>query len=202
MGGPGEHVRIEPLAADTWPALEAFFRQGRDPRWCWCQYWRLRSKDFAALGVPQLRDRLRTAAEGPRAPGLVALRDGAAVGWVGVGPRADFERIERSRVIARVDETPSWSVVCFAVAESARGEGVGAALLDAAVAFASANGGMTIEAYPVDLPAGATLPAEAAFTGTLAMFERAGFRVVSETASSAGGHPRVVVRCDLRHLSR
>ena len=195
-------MEIASLTADTWPALQAFFRQGGDPAWCWCQYWRLRSKHFAALRVPQLRDRLRSAAEGPHSPGLVALRDGAAVGWVSVGPRADFERIERSRVIPRVDDAPAWSVVCFAVTGSARGEGVGAALLEAAVAFASANGATTIEAYPVDLPADATLPAEAAFTGTLAMFERAGFRVVSETASSAGGYPRVVVRRDLRHLSR
>jgi GNAT superfamily N-acetyltransferase len=116
---------------------------------------------------------------------------------VSLGPRAAFERIERSRVIPRVDDAPAWSVVCFAVAASARGEGVGAALLEAAVAFASANGATTIEAYPVDLPAGDTLPAEAAFTGTLAMFERMGFQVVSETASSAGGHPRVVVCRDL-----
>ena len=197
MGGPGGGVRIEPLSATTWPALEAFFRQGGDPRWCWCQYWRLRSKDFAALRVPQLRDRLRSAADGPHSPGLVALRDGAAVGWVSVGPRAAFERIERSRVIPRVDDAPTWSIVCFAVAGSARGEGVGAALLDAAVAFASANGATTIEAYPVDLPAGGALHPEAAFTGTLAMFERAGFRVASETTSTAGGHPRVVVRRDL-----
>lgn len=194
MGRPGAADRIEPLTADTWPALETFFREGGDPRWCWCQYWRLRSKDLAASRVSQLRDRLRSAAQGPRPPGLVALRDAAAVGWVSLGPRGDFERIERSRVIPRLDEAPVWSVVCFAVSRSARGKGVGAALLDAAVSFAAANGASIVEAYPVDLPAGATLPAEAAFTGTLAMFERAGFSVVSDTSSSAAGFPRVVVR--------
>ena len=38
MRRPGEAVRIEPLSATTWPALEALFRQGGDPRWCWCEY--------------------------------------------------------------------------------------------------------------------------------------------------------------------
>jgi ribosomal protein S18 acetylase RimI-like enzyme len=190
-------IDIRPLDADVWPALEELFREGGDPRWCWCQYWRLRSKDFAASRVPELRERLRTAAAGDVAPGLVALRAGRAVGWVSLGPRTDFERIERSRVIPRVDAKPAWSIVCFAVSRTARGEGVGAALLDAAVAFASGHGVATLEAYPVDLPEGAELSAEAAFTGTLAMFERAGFRVVSETGSSAGGHPRVVVRREL-----
>jgi hypothetical protein len=28
-------VRIEPLTDATWPALEALFREGGDPRWCW-----------------------------------------------------------------------------------------------------------------------------------------------------------------------
>jgi GNAT superfamily N-acetyltransferase len=194
VGRPGANVRIEPLTATTWPALEAFFLKGGDPRWCWCQFWRLRSKDFAASRVPELRDRLRTAADGPAAPGLVALRNSAAVGWVSLGPRETFERIERSRVIPRVDDTPVWSIVCFAVGAPARGEGVGAALLDAAVSYAAAHEARILEAYPVDLPADGRLPSESAFTGTLAMFERAGFRAVSRTASSAGGYSRVVVR--------
>jgi hypothetical protein len=28
---------IRPVSAETWPALEALFREGGDPRWCWCQ---------------------------------------------------------------------------------------------------------------------------------------------------------------------
>ena len=190
-------LHIEPLSSTTWLALEAFFREGGDPRWCWCQYWRLRAKDFAASRVPQLRDRLRAAADGPLPPGLVALREDRAVGWVSLGPRLDFERIERSRVIPRVDDVPVWSIVCFAVSRTARGEGVGAALLEAAVNLAAVRGATILEAYPVALPPGSALDPEAAFTGTLAMFERAGFRVAAETGSSAGGFSRVVVRREL-----
>lgn len=190
-------LSILPLTPELWESFAADFSRVPTFNWCWCQYWRLRSKDFGASRVPELRERLRAAAARDPAPGLVALRDGRAVGWVSLGPRAEFERIERSRVIPRVDDAPVWSIVCFAVSRAARGEGVAAALLEAAVAFASERGVTSLEAYPVALPNGAGLSAEAAYTGTLSMFERAGFRVVSSTASTAGGYPRVVVRRDL-----
>ena len=69
-------------------------------------------------------------------PGLVAFDGDRAVGWVSLGPRTDFERIVRSRVIPTVDDRPVWSIVCFAVSSTARGRGVARALLDAAIAYA------------------------------------------------------------------
>jgi hypothetical protein len=51
----------------------------------------------------------------------------------------------------------------------------------------------------VAIDAGEPIHAEAAFTGTLPMFERAGFRVVAERASDPSSrHPRVVVRMSIR----
>jgi ribosomal protein S18 acetylase RimI-like enzyme len=195
-------VRIEPLTDATWPALEALFREGGDPRWCWCQFWRLRSKDFGAAKVPELRARLRTLADGPQPPGLVAIEgDGAdarAVGWVSLGPRADFERIVRSKVIPAVDGRPVWSIVCFAVSASARGRGVARALLDGAIDYARERGADALEAYPVVVGAGEGIHPESAFTGTLPMFERAGFSVVAERASDpSASRLRVVVRREL-----
>ncbi len=193
---PGMTARVVPLTHETWPALEAFFRTGGDPRWCWCQYWRLRSKDMAAAKVPELRARLRAQAGEDLAPGLVALDDDRAVGWVSLGPRTAFERIVRSRVIPTIDDAPVWSIVCFAVAQGARGTGVATSLLDAAVAYARAHGAPAVEAYPV--ASDGPVDAEAAFTGTLAMFERAGFRVVADHASDpSASTQRVVVRRDL-----
>lgn len=195
-------IRVVPLDGTTWNALEALFREGGDPRWCWCQYWRLRSRDFAALKVPELRARLQSLADGPRPPGLVAL-DGddppaRAVGWVGLGPRAEFERIVRSRVIPTIDDRQVWSITCFAVSSGARGRGVARLLLDGALEFARTNGVRTVEAYPVlENPAGGVTP-EAAFTGTWRMFERAGFVIVAARASDpSASHPRVVARLQL-----
>lgn len=187
-------VRIEPLTAERWDALEALFREGGDPRWCWCQWWRLRNKDFAALKVPQLRERLHDQARSDEPPGLVAFDGERAVGWVSLAPRERFERLAHSKVIPRVDETPVWSIVCFAVSPLARGQGVGRALLDAAVGYATERGATTLESYPADPPSDDRINPDAAFGGTRTMFEAAGFSVASDTDSKVGGVPRVVMR--------
>jgi GNAT superfamily N-acetyltransferase len=193
-----ERLAIEPLTPDRFDALAALFREGGDPRWCWCQFWRLRSKDFSASRVPQLRQRLRDLSDGSPAPGLVAFRGDRAIGWCSLGPRQDFERLEHSRTIPRVDDEPVWSIVCFAVSKTARGDGVAAALLKAASRWARGQGAKTLEAYPVDIKPGVAMNANSAFMGTLPMFERAGFRVVADTTSTADGRRRVVVRRALR----
>lgn len=191
-------LEIRPLTGETWDALAALFREGGDPRWCWCQHWRLRSRDMTAAKVPELRGRLRAQAESDQPPGLVAFDGDRAVGWVSLGPRTDFERIVRSRVIPKIDDRPVWSIVCFAVSETARGQGVARALLEGAIEHARARGARALEAYPVKLDGPEPIHPDAAFTGTLPMFERAGFRVVADRASDPSSErQRVVVRREL-----
>ena len=191
-------LEVKPLTGETWDALAELFREGGDPRWCWCQHWRLRSKDMAAAKVPQLRERLLDQATSTEPPGLVAFDGERAVGWVSLGPRTDFERIVRSRVIPTIDDRPVWSIVCFAVSSSARGQGVARALLDAAIGYARKRGADAVEAYPIAIDDGEPIHPDAAFTGTLPMFERAGFEVVADRASDpSSSHRRVVVRREL-----
>jgi ribosomal protein S18 acetylase RimI-like enzyme len=196
-------VRIAPLTESTWEALAALFLEGGDPRWCWCQFQRLRSKDMAAMQVPELRERLHDQARSNQPPGLVAFDDERAVGWVSLGPRTDFERIVRSRVIPKIDDRPVWSIVCFAVSSRARGRGVARALLDEAIDYARSRGAIALEAYPARVPTtddgspGAIHP-NAAFTGTVPLFEQAGFSIVAERASDpSSSNQRVVVRREL-----
>ena len=191
-------IDVRPLTDATWEPLAELFREGGDPRWCWCQFWRLRSKDFGALKVPQLRERLHEQAASDEAPGLVAFDVDRAVGWVSVAPRADYQRIVHSKVIPAIDDRPVWSIVCFAVSQTARRRGVARALLDAAVAFARSRGASTVEAYPLALEPDEKISANSVYTGTLAMFERAGFSVVADRASDPSSKVRrVVVRRDL-----
>lgn len=196
-------VGVRPLTDETWDALAALFKEGGDPRWCWCQHWRLRSRDMAAAKVPQLRELLRTQASSDEPPGLVAFDGERAVGWVSLGPRSDFQRIVLSKVIPKIDDRPVWSIVCFAVSESARGQGVARALLEAAINYARGRGATALEAYPVRLAAAddgtpAPIHPDAAFTGTLPMFVRAGFTVVADRASDpSASRQRVVVRREL-----
>ena len=193
---------IRPLTPERFPDLAALFEQGGDPKWCWCAYFRIRGVDFSAGSGARHRTVLETAtndtARDGRAPGLVAYRDGAVVGWVSVGPRGDYERLAHSRVLAPLDDKPVWSIVCFVVGRQARGQGVAKALLDAAIDYARDNGAMTLEAYPIELSAGERTNSDVVFKGTLSMFEAAGFRVVARRSPTATTPPRPIVRRSIR----
>lgn len=71
----------------------------------------------------------------PLPAGLIGYRDGQPVGWVSFGPREQFAKLDRSPVMKPVDAQPVWSVVCFVVPAAHRGQGVAAALLQAAAGF-------------------------------------------------------------------
>ena len=193
--------RIVPLTPEHWDALAALFAEGGDPRFCWCMFWRLRSSAFSSNRIVDNRDGLRhlatEAAAGARpAPGLVALDGSRAVGWVSLGPRIDFERLERSRTIPRVDDRPVWSIVCFVVSAADRGSGIARELLNAAIGYGREHGAPALEAYPAATD-GSRLPPGAMYTGALSLFETAGFQRVAATTSHTAGTPRVIVRMEL-----
>ena len=191
-------VEILPLTPDRFADLATLFEQGGDPRWCWCTWYRLRNAGFSSGSAEGHRAVLEQATRDDaavgRGPGLLAYDDDAVVGWVSVGPREDYERLSHSKSLYPVDDAPVWSIVCFVVGRTARGQGVAAALLDAAVDYATANGATMLEAYPVDVPSGERIPSANVYKGTLAMFERAGFEVVARRQASASGAPHPIVR--------
>jgi GNAT superfamily N-acetyltransferase len=194
-------LQIEPLTADRIVDLAGLFEQGGDPKWCWCAYYRIRGMDFSKGGKARHRSVLEAAAvddaAGGRAPGLVAYDGGQAVGWISIGPREDYERLAHSRVLAPVDETPVWSIVCFVVGRRSRGRGIARALLDAGVAYARDHGASALVAYPVEIPDGERIPSANVYHGTLSMFERAGFVVVARRLAPGGDTARPIVRLDL-----
>jgi ribosomal protein S18 acetylase RimI-like enzyme len=191
-----DQLDIRPLTETTWPDLAGLFRSGGDPRWCWCQYFRVRGLDWTNSSAAENESRLRAMAVSGPPPGLVAYRDDEAVGWVSLGPRASFERLAHSVVLAPVDDRPVWSIVCFVVARRARRSGVARALLDGAIAYARSHGAIALEAYPVD-NAGGRVPAASAYQGTLSMFERAGFGVVARRQFNRSSPTRPIVRLEL-----
>ena len=197
MSRMAETLEIHPLTPKRLPDLAALFGQGGDPKWCWCASFRSRSLDFTkanpAANRQVLERAMRTTAQERRAPGLIAYRDGEAIGWVSIGPRDDYERLRHSKVLAPVDDSPVWSIVCFVVGRRARGQGVATALLEAAVEYARNHGATLLEAYPVETDAG-RIPSANAYMGTLRMFERAGFEVVERRQANRATAVRPIVR--------
>jgi ribosomal protein S18 acetylase RimI-like enzyme len=191
-------LEIRPLTPDRIPDLATLFDQGGDPKWCWCAWFRVRGRDWTNATAAANRQLLETVArKQDHAPGLVAYQDDNVVGWVSLGPRQDYERLAFSKVLAPVDDTPVWSIVCFVVGRKSRGHGVAAALLDAAIDYSRAHGASTLEAYPVDIPEGGRIPSANAFHGTLSMFERAGFEVVERRQAQGASSARPIVRLGL-----
>ncbi len=194
-----EELEILPLTAARFPDLTGLFEEGGDPKWCWCTWFRVRGRSWSnstAAGNRAALERLASGQNEHPAAGLVAYRDGRAVGWVSLGPREDYERLAYSKVLAPLDDAPVWSIVCFVVSRRARGKGVAAALLDAAVAYARDRGATMLEAYPIDATAG-RVPAANAFHGTLSMFAAAGFEVVARRQFNASTPVSPIVRLEI-----
>lgn len=175
-------IEVHPATPERWPdVVDLFERKG--PRGgtpqtngCWCQFWHLRGKAYwDGHGVPNRR-RLEAEIGRGEEPGLLAYVGGEAVGWCRAGLRESFERLEHSPRLARVDDEPTWSVVCFYVHPSVKRTGVASALLDAAIARGAAHGAAIVEAYPVR-PGHMNIDA---YTGYLPMFLAAGFKPVRE----------------------
>jgi GNAT superfamily N-acetyltransferase len=190
-------MEVHPLTPDRFSDLAALFEEGGDPKWCWCMYFRARGRDWSNSTAKQNRDELRGLTDRrQRPPGLVGYVDGRAVGWVSLAPREDYERLAYSTILAPVDDTPVWSIVCFVVSRSARRKGVAAGMLAAAIEHAREHGATMLEAYPVDA-GDRRVPAADAFHGTLSMFESAGFEVADRRQWNANSPVRPIVRLDL-----
>jgi GNAT superfamily N-acetyltransferase len=183
-------IEVHPATADRWTDLVAVFgRRGEDPSWCWCSvFLRPRpAKPQVREDAPDNRGALRheiTHAAVP--PGLIAYVDGQPVGWTRMGLRSSFPGVAGNRALARVltnDDSGVWWVTCFAIDSRFRRAGIGAALLQGAVAFARQQGATAVEGHPVDVAAlkASQVAGSALYTGTKAMFTRAGFTEVGRT---------------------
>jgi ribosomal protein S18 acetylase RimI-like enzyme len=110
-------------------------------------------------------------------PGLIGYRGKVPVGWVSIGPRAEYAKLRRSPVMKPVDDQPVWSIICFVVPSEYRGQGVARALLDGAIAYAKKQGATLLEAYPVDKPGRSN--DDQMWFGAKSMYDSAGFEEVA-----------------------
>ncbi|MFJ5548089.1 GNAT family N-acetyltransferase [Streptomyces sp. NPDC093225] len=163
---------------------------------CWCLSYRIPAKLNNELRGPDRGDHVAELCRAATPPGVIAYRDGEPAGWAAVAPRADTS-FARSRTIPHVDDLPVWSLWCIRVRPGHRKQGVSHALIAGAVEFARVHGAPVVEAYPLDNGA-ATVDLTMAYAGLRRNFERAGFVHAADTASVLAGHPRVLMRLDLR----
>lgn len=186
-----------PATPDRLGDLEAIFGDSGDARKCWCAYWYLPNADFKAGWGEGNRTFFRSLILAGPPPGILAYCGDDPAGWCGLAPRRAFDRLNRSKSFAPVDDLPVWSINCFVVRKAYRRQGLLRLLLRNAVKFAQEQGARTLEAYPVDR-AGRRSSSDL-YPGTLAAFREEGF---TEVARRLPGRP--IVRLDInseRHRS-
>ncbi len=174
---PRPVVEFRPLTPGRFGDLEALFGARGACGGCWCMWWRLARAEFNRQKGDGNRRSMRRIVDSGEVPGILAYAGGAPVGWCCIGPRERFSALERSRVLARVDDRPVWSIVCFFVARPWRRRGITVRLIEAAVKHARRRGARVVEGYPV-VPRKGEMPAAFAFMGLPSAFEKAGFREV------------------------
>jgi L-amino acid N-acyltransferase YncA len=134
-------VEIRTMAPTDWPVVEAIYTEGIATRGATFEPEPPSWEEFDAGRLPEHR--------------LVAVDNGAVVGWAALSPTSTRE------CYAGVVEHSVY------VAEVARGRGVGRALMEALIASADAAGLWTIQT--------SIFPENAA---SIALHERVGFRIV------------------------
>jgi GNAT superfamily N-acetyltransferase len=182
-----------PLTPASWADLEALFGLpgGSIARGCWCMYYRRSGKAPARAGGQTNKQQLCDLVDSGVVPGLVGYVDGAPAGWISLGPREGYARLQRSPVMKPVDDQQVWSIVCTYVATMYRGQGLQHRLLAAAIDHARENGVRLLESYPVDKPDRSH--DDFMFFGSRSLYERAGFKEVARRSPT-----RVVMRRRLR----
>jgi GNAT superfamily N-acetyltransferase len=169
-------LTVRPLTLEWWPALEGLFGRAGGSNGCWCMYWRIGPR-YRARPREENRDDLRDLAGSGQPPGLLAFDGDLAVGWCELAPRTDLEWLGHFRHLAPIDDLPVWSLACFYVRRTHRGQGVADALIEAAVPVAAQAAAPALEAYPVDT----AVPGHTTnlFPGVAKIFARHGFGVVA-----------------------
>lgn len=184
------------LTSPRWADLERLFGQRGACGGCWCMWWRLPRAHFDRQRGEKNRRALKRIVDSGEVPGILAYARGEPIGWCAVAPREAFSGLERSRILARVDGEPVWSVVCFLVARPWRRKGVTVKLIEAAVGYAGKHGARIVEGYPVE-PKEGKAPDAFVWTGLARAFEEAGFMEVARRSPT-----RPIMRCTIARKRR
>ncbi|MGW2095237.1 GNAT family N-acetyltransferase [Promicromonospora sukumoe] len=198
-------ITVVPATADRFDDVARVLNPNGREQACWCMHWRAPAKEDVTTRGERLRD---LTGQEP-APGMLAYLgsgtgsggagsepgSGAAgetpevAGWLGFSRRSAARSLQRSRVLptGEPETWPStWVFMCVTVRAGFRRQGVARALLDAGVAYAAEHGATALDAFPVEPEDGVRVPVSAAFVGTVAMFERAGFDRLAPTDATSG----------------
>jgi hypothetical protein len=186
-------LTVRELSEDTWGDFEAVLGTNGGARGCWCMHWRLSIAEWMEGKGDGNKQAMRNLAQREPAPGVVVYQEDAPVAWCSLGPRTSFPRLERSPVLASIDDEPVCAITCILVHRKHRGSGLLRAILDAVCEYAAAAGHTIAEGYPIEPRDGRRAGSDTAMTGIASAFLDAGFFEVARPRSD-----RPIMRRTLR----
>jgi GNAT superfamily N-acetyltransferase len=175
---------VRPATPDRWDDVATVMGDRGDPSRCFCQYFRLRGRQWSDADPAAHRKALRSQVFSELPPGVIASDEaGTPVGWCAVAPRSAYPRVVASPNW-RGGDPDAWVVTCFVVPVGHRRQGVAADLLLGAIDFARAQGANRLEACAVDLAKAGKVPSADLYRGPLSVYLSAGFEEITRTSPS------------------
>ena len=181
---------VFPLSQERMADLATLFDSQKMTGGCWCMWWLIPVKAFHEAGAAGNKAAFQDLAQASEEPmGLLAYKDGKAVGWCAVGPRERYTRAIKTPTYRGADlaEEDVWLAPCFYILPEVRGEGVATALLKAAVELAKQHGASALEGFPYEgdkRRSGGSIQ-----VGVESLFNACGFERLRESSGS-----RVIMR--------
>ena len=175
-------LAAKPLTVKTWPAFARLVEKHNGIfGGCWCISFHLEPGE-KRHGAAAYRAMKRTLVREGRAHAALVFDGADAVGWCQFGPTAELPNIRSKKTYEEgLQELPDWRITCFFIDRERRGEGIATLALREALRYIAQSGGGTVEGYPEDYT-GEKTSNSFLCSGTLGMFEKAGFRKVRKIA--------------------
>jgi len=148
-------LQMHALTPDRWGDLVDLFGPERGANsGCWCLWPRLTRRDWKAMSRDARRAGLHAIVRAGPPPGILAYRDGTAVGWVAVGPRPSVAQFNGSRLSRPPDGDDEsariFAITCFYVRAGHRRQGLTGSLARAAIGFARQHGARALDVCAID----------------------------------------------------
>ena len=176
-------LTFEPVTPERWRDFEALFGARGACAGCWCMFFRGTRAVYKNNQGAGNKRRMKKIIMGGETPGIIAYRVTEPVGWCAIAPRETYAALERSKIMAPVDDKSVWSVTCLFIRKEFRRRGVSVRLLDAAAKYAASRGARIVEGYPVEARS-PDEPDPFMHQGPASAFRRARFEEVARRSPS------------------
>jgi len=172
----------KPLSTETWPAFARLVEKHNGIfGGCWCISFHLEPGE-GKRGAAAYRAMKEARVREGRAHAALVFDGPDAVGWCQFGPPTELPNIRSKKAYEEgLRKLPDWRVTCFFIDRERRGEGIATLALREALRYIADLGGGTVEAYPEDYT-GERTSSSFLCSGTLGLFEKAGFRKARKIA--------------------